>query len=102
MDRHSHRRYAHELDDDSEEEGAVVEVRYETNLQAAEHLAFLRNLLLPYLEAYSATASTLDRIIGRSLLENDLVKETLDEMQAQLDRGDLKYCKANLNSSRSG
>lgn len=78
----------------------MVEVRYETNLEAAEHLAFLRSLLLPFLEAYSVTASTLDRIIGRSLLENDLVKETLDEMQSQLDRGDIKYCELKFGNSR--
>lgn len=94
------RRYARDLQLDSDEEEVEVDVKYDINPAALEHMAFLRSLLIPFLEAYSVTASTLDRVVGRSLLENDLVKETLDEMKVQFDAGDLIYGKLKLVAGR--
>lgn len=48
---------------------------------------------MPLIESYSVTAFCLDKIVGRPLLENDIVREILGEMRLQLGSGSLIYGK---------
>ncbi|XP_025834575.1 probable glycerol-3-phosphate acyltransferase, mitochondrial, partial [Agrilus planipennis] len=94
------RRLAQELFDeddvlDGEEEGDRGQNMPKLLISSEEFakgtLEFLRNLLLPLIEAYSVTAFCLEKLVGRSMLEGDLVKDVVKEMRRQVDSGVLKH-----------
>ena len=75
---------------DSDEE-YFSPARYEINDNALEYIGFLKNIIMPLIEAYSISALCLKKLIGKQLLENDLIAEILDEMKLQLLGGSLTY-----------
>lgn len=80
------------FDDDIDEEVQRVPdyevIKTEKNLQ---YLKFLRNILNQWLEPYSLTAFCLDKIVDTEVLEQDYVKDVLEEMKEQFQRGEIKY-----------
>lgn len=46
---------------------------------------------MPLVEAYVVTAFCLDKLVGRELLESELVKEVLEEMKRRLADNSLSY-----------
>lgn len=46
---------------------------------------------MPLIEAYMVTAFSLDKLVGRELLENDLVKEVLEETKRKLADNSVYY-----------
>lgn len=56
-----------------------------------EYLQFLRGLIMPLLEAYVVTAFCLDKLVGRSLLENEFINEIMNEMKIRLKKQTLHY-----------
>lgn len=46
---------------------------------------------MPVLEAYVVTAFCLDKLVGRELLESELIKEVLEEMKRRLSDGSVVY-----------
>lgn len=89
------RRLAQQFDDDYSDDDREDYVYYEldTNEESLAHLEFLKGCFAPLVEAYSVTALTLDKLVGRQLLENELITDILDEMKRQLAEGTLKYGK---------
>lgn len=63
------------------------------NKSAVDTLKYFRILLAPLLESYAITAFTLDKLVGRQLLESEFVNDTLAEMKSQLVLGNVKYGK---------
>ncbi|RZC42703.1 glycerol-3-phosphate acyltransferase 1, mitochondrial [Asbolus verrucosus] len=86
------KRIARQFDDDDLDE-AATEKPYILNddKAAVEHLKFLEGLIMPLIETYAITAFTLEKLVGRSLLENELINDILNEIQLQLSDGSLKY-----------
>ncbi|GJQ71556.1 hypothetical protein Trydic_g11264 [Trypoxylus dichotomus] len=84
------RNIARQLEDSSDEEYYPV-VEYEINNKSAEYLRFLKSILSPLVEAYSTSAYCMDKLVGRSLLESELVVEVVDEIKQQLRSGSLLY-----------
>lgn len=82
------RRIARQFDDDSEEEYYAV-VEYEINNKSEEHLKFLKNILAPLVEAYTITAFCMNKLVGRTLLETEIISEISDEIKQQLRNGSL-------------
>ncbi|KAK9747487.1 Acyltransferase [Popillia japonica] len=74
---------------ENEEYYPVIE--YEINNKSIEYFRFLRSILSPLVEAYSVSAFCMDKLVGRSLLESELVKEVIDEIKQQLQSGSLLY-----------
>lgn len=60
---------------------------------AIERLNFLQGLLMPVVETYAISAFTLEKLIGRSLMENELVSDIVNEIKLQLAEGSVKYGK---------
>nr|CAH7741116.1 unnamed protein product [Callosobruchus chinensis] len=90
------RRIARQFDDqDGEEEGgeAIPQKIYKINpnKEAVETLKYLRVPLMPLVESYAVTAFTLDKLVGRQLLENELIDDVLNELKAQLSLKTVKY-----------
>lgn len=86
------RRIAHEyFDGEPEEDNTVLEYEINGSVEAQEYLKFLRGLLMPLVETYVVTAFSLDKLVGRELLEGELVKEVLEEMKRRLADSSLNY-----------
>lgn len=85
------RRIASELFGEPEEDPTVLEYEISGVKEAQEYLRFLRGLLMPLVEAYVVTAFTLDKLVGRELLEAELIKDVLEEMRRRLDDKFLVY-----------
>lgn len=86
------RRIASEYFGEPEEDyNTVLEYEISTENEAQEYLKFLRGLLMPLVEAYVVTAFSLDKLVGRELLESELIKEVLEEMRRRLDDKFLVY-----------
>lgn len=85
------RRIAEQFDEDVD--GIIATQLYTLNSSetVSEYLIFLQHLLMPLIETYSTTAYTLDKLVGRSLIENELLDEILSEMKRQLSDGSLIY-----------
>lgn len=85
------RRIAHEYFDEPEENSSVLvyEINNEPDVQA--YLKFLRGVLMPLIEAYVVTAFCLDKLVGRELLESELIREILEEMKRRLGDNLLSY-----------
>ncbi|XP_017778247.1 PREDICTED: glycerol-3-phosphate acyltransferase 1, mitochondrial isoform X1 [Nicrophorus vespilloides] len=79
------------LDIDDEERVVYNPVQYQLNAKGKEYAFFLRSLLMPLIEAYSVTASSLYKLVDRTVLENELVKDILEEMKSELSSGSLLY-----------
>lgn len=67
--------------------------QYKFNEEKIETVKFLRGLLLPLVEAYTVTASSLDKLVGRELLEKEFINEVSVEMRRLLSTGSFKYGK---------
>lgn len=80
-----------EEDEDGEHD---VEKSYVLNDTRAvkDYLTYLRGLVLPLVEAYAITAFTLDKLVGRQLLENEFLQLTLNEMKLLLNAKESKHC----------
>ncbi|XP_022917375.1 glycerol-3-phosphate acyltransferase 1, mitochondrial isoform X2 [Onthophagus taurus] len=84
------KRIAQQFDDSSDEDYCPA-VEYKLNEKATDYLIYLRSVLRSLVEAYATTAFTLEKIIGRSLIENELVGDIMSEMKKQLADGSLLY-----------
>lgn len=86
------RRLAKTFEDDDEEE-IIPALRYQINKKknAAEYLEFLRGLIAPLIETYAVTAFCMDKLVGRSLLESELIDEIMNELKMSLSKSMLKY-----------
>lgn len=78
-------------DDVEEEENSCFEYELNDKAECVEHLKFLRGLLMPLIETYTVTAYSLDKLVGRELLESELVAEIVEEMKARLADDSIKY-----------
>lgn len=88
------RRIAKQFEDDNEEEQYPEKVyKVNPNKSAVDTLAYLRGILMPLIESYCITAFTLDKLVGRQLLESELIQNVLDELKMQLTLGVIKYGK---------
>lgn len=82
-----------EFDEDDDQKDETVEKCYAFNdtTEVKGHLNHLRGLVLPLIEAYAITAFTLDKLIGRQLLESEFLQEVLKEMKLLLNAKDSKH-----------
>lgn len=82
---------AQEMFDEDSDEDNVDRIEYELNETEANvrYLRLLRNLLMPLIEVYTVTAYSLQKLVGKELLESDLIKEILSEMKAWLEAGSI-------------
>ncbi|CAH0555865.1 unnamed protein product [Brassicogethes aeneus] len=81
-----------DFDNDEDEDEAPSKIyRVNRKKEALEHLNFQRGLVMPILEAYSVTAFCLKKLDDRQLLEEELVRDILEEMKAQLASESLTY-----------
>ncbi|XP_018579131.1 glycerol-3-phosphate acyltransferase 1, mitochondrial isoform X2 [Anoplophora glabripennis] len=86
------RKLARQLVDDGEEEQYPEKVyKVNPNKSAVDTLSYLRGILMPLVESYSITAFALDKLVGRQLLESELIKDIFDELKMQLSLGTVKY-----------
>ncbi|XP_031842920.1 glycerol-3-phosphate acyltransferase mino isoform X2 [Nomia melanderi] len=91
------RRFAQTFDDSSDEEyikeNKTKNIQYKLNLlpEYVKRMEFLHTLLRPLIDTYTFSAFTLNKIVGRSLTERDLVQEVLSELKTNLDRGIVNY-----------
>ncbi|XP_074108146.1 glycerol-3-phosphate acyltransferase mino isoform X1 [Cotesia typhae] len=91
------RRYAKNFDDSSDEEYAVQnaakKIQYKLNLEAdsSGRMEFLHTILRPIIDTYTFSAFALRKVVGRSLVERDLVQEILSEIKINIDRGVINY-----------
>ncbi|KAG5891867.1 hypothetical protein JTB14_015886 [Gonioctena quinquepunctata] len=87
------RRIAKQFDDndDDAEDFAQKIYKMNPNKSAADTLKNLRVIIMPLIEAYAVTAFTLDKLVGRQLLESELVGHVSDELKSQVDLGTVKY-----------
>ncbi|XP_063923049.1 glycerol-3-phosphate acyltransferase 1, mitochondrial isoform X1 [Zophobas morio] len=87
------KRIAKRFDDEDDIDEAETEKPYilSDEKTAVERLKFLRVLLMPLLEAYAVTAFSLDKLVGKSLLESELVNDILSEIQLQVSAGAVIY-----------
>ncbi|XP_049780359.1 glycerol-3-phosphate acyltransferase 1, mitochondrial isoform X1 [Schistocerca cancellata] len=76
-------------DDSSDEESYTKPTHYVVNLDAKsiEHLRYFEGLLRPLIDTYAISADVLSRLVGRQLLEKELVQEILAEIKTQIDLG---------------
>lgn len=88
------RRLARQFDDENEEEVILQKMyKFNPNKSAMDTLKYLRIAILPFIEAYSITAFSLEKLIGRNLLESELIDEVMQEMKLQVTNGVIKYGK---------
>lgn len=79
------------LEDTYEEEQTYQSVEYKINEKHLDELKFLRDILKPWLEAYSVSACNLEKLVDGEMLEQDFVKEVLEDMKEQLRLGNISY-----------
>ncbi|KAL3268704.1 hypothetical protein HHI36_007806 [Cryptolaemus montrouzieri] len=72
--------------EDDEEEAVYIPLKYQLNndSKVREYLEFYRVIVLPLLECYAVSAQTIARLVGKTMLETELIKETLDNLRMQL------------------
>lgn len=87
------RKIASQFDDEEQEEAFQKLYEINTSQAAMDTVKYLANILMPLIEAYAIAGFTLDKLVQRQLLENELVDDVLQEMKSQLGRGSLKYGK---------
>ncbi|XP_034949912.1 glycerol-3-phosphate acyltransferase 1, mitochondrial isoform X2 [Chelonus insularis] len=91
------KRYARNFDDSSDEEYAVKnaskKTEYKVNLDAdsLDRIEFLHTILRPLIDTYTFSAFTLRKLVGRSLLEKDIIQEILGEIKTNIDLGVVSY-----------
>lgn len=89
------RRIARQFDDEDEEEIVLQKIyKFNRNKWAVDTLKFLRIAIMPLIESYSIAAFTLEKLVGRQLLENELLDEIVKEIKLQLSNGTIKYGKS--------
>lgn len=82
------------MDDDDEEEIMLQKIyKLNPNKSAVDTLKYLRAPMIPFIESYSIAAFSLEKLVGRQLLENELIDEVIKEMKLQLANGTIKYGK---------
>lgn len=88
------RRIAKQFDDDDDlVEAAEKPYILNTQTESLEYLKFLRGLVQPLIETYAITAFVLEKLVGRSLIENELVEDVIKELQLQLGQNTINYGK---------
>uniref|UniRef100_A0A6P7G532 Glycerol-3-phosphate acyltransferase 1, mitochondrial isoform X1 n=1 Tax=Diabrotica virgifera virgifera TaxID=50390 RepID=A0A6P7G532_DIAVI len=87
------RRLARQFDDDDNEEERISPKIYKLNpnKEAVDALKYLRVPIAPFVDTYAITAFTLDKLVGRQLLESELLSDVLEELKSQLSSGGIKY-----------
>ncbi|XP_066253087.1 glycerol-3-phosphate acyltransferase 1, mitochondrial isoform X2 [Euwallacea similis] len=85
------RKIAAQFDD---EEYEVFQKQYQVDTEKLDTIKHLANVLMPLLEAYSITGKTLDKLVQKELLENELVEEVMEDMKFELGEGNIKYDEA--------
>ncbi|CAG9822276.1 unnamed protein product [Phaedon cochleariae] len=90
------RRIAKQFDDNDNDydEGPRKVYRRNQDPAAVDTLRCLRAPLMPLIECYATTAFALDKLVGRQLLEEELVRETLNELKERLAQGTLEYAES--------
>lgn len=91
MEKQKSRRIASEYFGEPEEDNTVLEYEINNKTEVKEYLNFTKGLLMPLVEAYVITAHSLDKLVGRELLESELIKEVLEEMKNRLADNFLIY-----------
>lgn len=86
-------RIARELEDEEDEAIEKPYVLNKENETSGEYLKYLRGLLMPLVETYSMAALVLKNVVGKTVLENEIVENVLKDIRAQLEEGNLKYRK---------
>ncbi|XP_066158287.1 glycerol-3-phosphate acyltransferase 1, mitochondrial isoform X2 [Euwallacea fornicatus] len=85
------RKIAAQFDDEEDE---VLQKQYQVDLEKLDTVKHLANILMPLLETYSITGKTLDKLVQKELLENELIEEVLEDMKFELGQGNIKYDEA--------
>ncbi|XP_050310386.1 glycerol-3-phosphate acyltransferase 1, mitochondrial isoform X1 [Anthonomus grandis grandis] len=86
------RKMAAQFDDEEDENPTFQKLyRINTSREAKGCVEYLKTILMPLMETYAVTGFTLDKLVQRQLLENELVGDVLKEMKSQVERGSLKY-----------
>lgn len=88
------RRIARQFDDEDEEEMVLEKIyKFNRNQSAIDTLKYLRVTIMPLIESYSVAALSLEKLIGRQLLEKELIDEILSELKLQLTKETIRYGK---------
>lgn len=85
------KKLATQFDDDEHEPTFQKMYKINANEVTLQYIQFLANIIMPFVETYAISAFTLDKLVGRQLLECELIDYVLHEMKSQLSRGSLKY-----------
>ncbi|XP_064211335.1 glycerol-3-phosphate acyltransferase 1, mitochondrial isoform X4 [Tribolium castaneum] len=86
------KKIAQEFEDEDLDEAATEKPYVLSNEKGAvERLRFMQGLLMPLVETYAVSAFTLEKLVGRSLLENELISDILSEIKLQIAEGTVKY-----------
>lgn len=91
------KRFAKTFDDSDDEEYNMrkeqASKQYRVNLgdEYSSKMEFLHRILRPLIDTYTFSAFSLKKLVGRSLLERDLVQEILSEIKTNLDLGIVSY-----------
>ncbi|XP_044753741.1 glycerol-3-phosphate acyltransferase 1, mitochondrial isoform X3 [Coccinella septempunctata] len=88
------RRMARQFDDDDDDENIpYISPKYQLNNdpKVLEYLEFYRVIILPLLECYAVSAQTIISLTDETILETDLIKDILDNLQMQLLNNSVLY-----------
>ncbi|KAF5278495.1 hypothetical protein FQA39_LY05984 [Lamprigera yunnana] len=61
------------------------------SIEIQEYLAFARSILTPLIESYSTAALCMNKLVGQTITESELIRDILDEMKIQLKTGAIRY-----------
>lgn len=81
----------HLFQDDEERTHVLKKLKINNKKETQEYIKFASSLLIPLIESYSIAAFCMDKLIGQSISENELIREILDEMREQLGTGSISY-----------
>lgn len=85
------RKLAEELLGDDVVEEKPIDHQIRIDEKTTKHIKFLRDLLKPWIECYSWTAFTLEKVVGETTMENEMIKNVIAEMKRQYLLGHVLY-----------
>lgn len=93
------RRMAQQFDD-AEEDFPYESTKYQMNNdpKVLEYLEFYRVIILPLLECYAVSAQTMISLTEESILETDLIKNILNNLQMQLLNNSVLYSEYKIST----
>ena len=92
------RRYARTIQNDSDDEleenpGPEYEVNVK-NVEGMTKLISRQCLFRPILDTYTITAMSMELLVDKQIPERDLMKQILNEIQSQLEKGLIQYAES--------